>query len=324
MSKISIIIPVYFNEGALIPLYEDMKTNALSKIIENGDDYEIIMIDDGSQDNSWNEMLQLYELDNKIQLIHLSRNFGEHSAILCGYANCTGDCAVNKAADLQESSSLILEMFNSWKKGNNIVLATREKREEGFIQQFFANFYYWCARKIAFPQMPRGGFNISLLDRKAIDVLLNMDETNVALEGQILSLGFRTSTVPYIRKARKIGKSRWTLRKKIKCFSDMMFSNSNIPILWVGIIGGTACVASLIMIIYYIAKWFLIGEEVVGWTSTIILLLLAFGITMLTMSILGNYIWRCFESIKRKPVYIIEEKITHEDSINYNENQTKA
>ena len=311
MAKLSIIIPVYFNQGELLPLYDDMKEKALDPILAGGDEYEIIMVDDGSQDNSWEEMQQLFEKDDRIQLYHLSRNFGEHSAILCGLSYCTGDCAMNKAADLQESSELILDMFAKWKEGYKVVLATREKREEGATQQFFANFYYWCARKLAFPQMPKGGFNIELLDRRAINVLLNIDETNVALEGQILSLGFKMTTVPYIRKARQIGSSKWTLKKKVKCFMDMMFANSNVPILLVGVVGGSTCTISVVMILYYLIKWLVVGEPVVGWTSLVILILFVFGVIMLTLSVLGSYIWRCFESIKRKPVFIVEEEILH-------------
>ena len=312
MAKLSIIIPVYYNEGALLPLYEDMKKNALEPILAEGDDYEIIMVDDGSQDNSWNEMQQLFEMDERISLYHLSRNFGEHPAILCGYSKCSGDCAVNKAADLQEPSELIVEMFHKWKEGNNVVIATREKREEGAVQQFFANFYYDCARKLAFPQMPKGGFNIFLLDRRAITVLLNMDETNIAIEGQILQLGFKTALVPYVRRAREIGSSKWTFKKKVKCFMDMMFTNSNAPITFVGFIGGIASGVSIIMAIYYLLKWLIVGEPVEGWTSLMIILLLAFGIIMLTLSVLGSYIWRCFESVKRKPVFIVEKEVEHE------------
>lgn len=312
MAKISIIIPVYYNQGELLPLYEDMKKKALTPILDGGDDYELIMVDDGSQDESWSEMEQLFAMDERIHLFHLSRNFGEHLAILCGYSHCTGDCAVNKAADLQEDSTLIIDMFNKWKEGYNVVLATREKREEGRIQRFFANFYYECARKIAFPQMPKGGFNIFLLDKRAVNVLLNMDETNVTLEGQILWLGFKSTTVPYVRKAREIGTSRWTLKKKVKYFMDMMFANSNVPISFVGIIGGVASVTSLVMIIYYVLKWFIVGEPVLGWTSLFILVLMSFGITMLTMSILGSYIWRCFESIKHKPMFIVEDEVHHD------------
>lgn len=318
MAKLSIIIPVYYNEGELIPLYKDMKEKALDPILAQGDDYELIMIDDGSQDNSWAEMNELFELDERISLYHHSRNFGEHPAILNGYAHCTGDCAINKAADLQEPSELILEMFQKWKEGYNVVLAVREKREEGIFQQFFANFYYWCARKIAFPQMPKGGFNIHLLDRRAITVLLNMDETNIALEGQILWLGFKSTTVPYVRKARELNKSRWTLKKKIKCFMDMMFTNSDVPIHFVGVIGGLTSVASIIMILYYVIKWMVVGEPVAGWTSLFILILFAFGVIMLTLSVLGNYIWRAFESGKRKPVYIVEEERLHDENSDNN------
>ena len=312
MSKLSIVIPVYFNQGELLPLYEDMNKKALKPILDGGDDYEIIMVDDGSEDKSWDEMNQLFEMDNRIHLYHLSRNFGEHPAILCGYSKCTGDCVINKAADLQEPSELILDMFKKWKEGFNVVLAVREKREEGFIQQFFANFYYWVTRKIAFPQMPKGGFNIHLLDKRAVTVLLNMDETNIALEGQILWLGFKSTTVPYVRKARQIGKSRWTLKKKMKCFFDMMFTNSDVPIKCVGLLGGVISISSLILILITFFKWLIVGEPVEGWTSLFIVILLAFGIVMITMSILGSYIWRCFESVKRKPVFIIENERTHQ------------
>ncbi len=311
MSKISIIIPVYFNEGELLPLYNDMKEKALLPILEQGDDYELIMVDDGSQDNSWEELKQLFEMDERITLYHLSRNFGEHPAILCGLANCTGDCAINKAADLQEPSELILDMFAKWKEGYNVVLATREAREESKTQQFFANFYYWCAKKLAFPNMPDKGFNIELLDRRAITVLLNMDETNVALEGQILSLGFRTAMVPYVRKAREIGTSKWTLRKKIKCFMDMMFVNSGLPISFVGYVGGLISFVSIAMIIYFLVKRIIVGEPVEGWTSLFTVILFALGIIMISLSILGNYIWRAFEAVKCKPVYIVEDKVEH-------------
>lgn len=311
MAKISIIIPVYYNEGALFPLYNDIKKKALEPILAQGDDYEIIMIDDGSGDNSWNEMQQLYEQDDRIKLYHLSRNFGEHPAILCGLEHCTGDCAINKAADLQEPSELILDMFAKWKEGYRVVLATRAGREEGKVQQFFANLYYFCARKLAFPNMPDKGFNIELLDRRAINVLLNMDETNAALEGQILSLGFKTAMVPYIRRAREIGTSKWTLKKKIKCFMDMMFVNSGLPIHFVGYVGGLVFVVSLVMIIYYLVKWILKGEPVAGWTSLFILLLFAFGVIMISLCIIGNYIWRGFEAVKKKPVFIVEDEMEH-------------
>ena len=178
--KLSIIIPVYYNELNLQPLYKDIK----EKVIDVIDyDYEIVMVDDGSKDNSWEVMKALAEQDDHVKLYHLSRNFGSHAAILCGLEHCSGDCAVIKAADLQEPTELILQMVNSWKTGNNVVLAVRAGREEGKVQRGFADTYYKIVRKMALPAMPEHGFDVYLIDRKVIEVLSKLDEKNSALTG---------------------------------------------------------------------------------------------------------------------------------------------
>lgn len=211
--KVSVVIPVYFNQDNLRPLYADMAVKLL-----NHDEYEweIVMVNDGSKDESYAVMKELAEKDKRIKIYSLSRNFGSHAAILCGLSKCTGDCAVVKAADLQEPTEMILEMVESWKKGNNVVLAVREDRQEGKGQTLFANLYYWLVRKTALPDMPKGGFDVYLLDRKVIKVLMQLDERNSALTGQILWSGFRTQKIYYTRLQREIGKSKWTLKEKNK------------------------------------------------------------------------------------------------------------
>ena len=213
MMKVSIVIPVYYNEDNLIPLYEDIKKKFIN-IIDF--EYEIVMVNDGSKDKSYEVMQALARKDSNIKIVSLSRNFGSHAAILCGLEKCTGDCAIVKAADLQEPTELLLEMIDSWKKGNNVVLAVRQDREESFGTKLFANTYYWMVRKAALANMPKGGFDVYLLDRKVINVLLALDERNSALTGQILWSGFKTEEVPYVRLEREIGTSKWTLKKKIK------------------------------------------------------------------------------------------------------------
>lgn len=231
MAKLSIVIPVYFNEGNLLPLYKDIK----SKIIDVIDfDYEIVMVDDGSLDNSWAVINQLAQRDKNIKAIKLSRNFGSHAAMLCGLSNCTGDCAVIKAADLQEPTEIILDMYKSWQLGNNVVLAVREGREDS---SFFSNLYYWMTRRFALSNMPKGGFDVFLIDRKVINILDSLDEKNSAITGQILWSGFKTERVYYTRKTRQIGKSRWTLKKKIKLVADTLFGFSNLPITVVTTVG---------------------------------------------------------------------------------------
>ena len=201
MSKISIVIPVYYNADTLMLLYEDMKAKILGVL----GDYELVFVDDGSGDNSWEIMNQIREMDDRVKLVKLSRNFGEHAAILAGLAQCTGDCAVTKQADLQEDSELILDMYDSWKRGNKVVLAVRAERDEGAVQKFFANLYYAIVRKFVMKDMPVGGFDCYLLDRQVIEVLLMLDEKNSALTLQVLWVGFKTEKVYFHRKAREIG-----------------------------------------------------------------------------------------------------------------------
>lgn len=302
--KISIVIPVYYNEKNLEPLYEDIK----KKVIDVIDyEYEIVMVNDGSKDESWNVMKKLAAYDSNIRIISLSRNFGSHAAILCGISHCTGDCAIVKAADLQEPTELVLEMVESWKKGNNVVLAVREGREESKSQTFFANFYYDLVRKTALPNMPKGGFDVYLIDRKVITVLENLDEKNSALTGQLLWSGFKTDIVYYTRLAREIGESKWTLKKKIRLVTDTLFSFSSLPITAVLAVGvGSMVIAIIWAIVVLISK--LSGAITVsGWTSLFIFNLFSFGVIMMTLGVLGEYLWRTFDASRNRPPYIIEE-----------------
>lgn len=308
--KVSLVIPVYYNEENLRPLYADLKEKFISKI---NYDYEIVMVNDGSKDKSYEVMKELSLEDKNIKIISLSRNFGSHAAILCGISHCTGDCAVIKAADLQEPTELILEMVESWEKGNNVVLAVREGRDESRKQTFFANFYYKLVQKTALPEMPDQGFDVYLIDRKVITVLENLDERNSALTGQILWSGFKTGKVYYHRVARDIGESKWTLKKKIRLVMDTLFSFTSLPItvvLYSGVM--SILIAVIWAIVVGISK--LVGDiNVSGWTTLFIFNLFSFGVTMMTLGILGEYLWRTFDASRNRPPYIIEEENKLED-----------
>lgn len=303
--RVSIVIPVYYNEDNLRPLYDDIEEKFIKKIDY---DYEIVLVNDGSKDNSYVVMQELAEKDNHIKIISLSKNFGSHAAILCGLSKCMGDCAIVKAADLQEPTELILEMIDSWQKGNNVVLAVREGREESKQQTLFANMYYWMVRKFALSSMPKGGFDVYLLDRKVINVLMALDERNSALTGQILWSGFRTDKVYYTRLAREIGKSRWTLKKKIGLVSDTLFSFSNLPIKVVTLVGTLSFIGSLIWAVFEVVFKLMGLIEVSGWTTLFIFNLFSFGVIMLTLGILGEYLWRTFDASRNRPPYIVEDE----------------
>lgn len=303
--KLSIVIPVYYNEANLEPLYDDIKKKIIDVIDYN---YELVLVNDGSKDNSYEVMKSLAEKDANIKIVSLSRNFGSHAAILCGLAKCTGDCAVVKAADLQEPAELVLEMVKRWQAGFNVVLAVREAREESRSQTLFANMYYLMMRKTAFPDIPGGGFDVYLLDRKVINVLMAFDEKNSALTGQILWSGFKTDKVYYTRLAREIGKSRWTLKKKIRLVTDTLFGFSTLPIKTVSMMGIFSFTGSLIWAALVLSFKLMGMIEVNGWTTMFIFQLFSFGILMLSLGILGEYLWRTFDASRNRPPYIVEEE----------------
>lgn len=303
--KVSLIIPVYYNEDNLRPLYQDLKEKFISQIDY---DYEIIMVNDGSNDGSYEVIQELAREDDNIVPVSLSRNFGSHAAVLCGLSHATGDCIACKSADLQEPTELLTEMVDRWREGFNVVLAVRESRQESKRQVFFSNLYYWMVRKTALPNMPQNGFDIWLIDKKVKNVLLNLDEKNSSLVGQILWSGFRTCEVPYVRKARKIGKSRWTLRKKLRLVADTLFSFSTVPIKFVTTAGIMSVIISICWAILEVIGKLNGTITVEGWTLLFVFNLFSFGVIMFSIGIIGEYMWRTFDASRRRPPYIVEDE----------------
>lgn len=305
MSRISIIIPVYYNSDTLMMLYEDMK----EKILTTLGDYEIVMVDDGSGDDSFSVMERIRERDENVKLVRFSRNFGEHAAILAGLSVCTGDCAVTKQADLQEDSELIVQLYDKWKEGNKVVLAVRAERDEPAIKKFFANLYYSIVRKTIDEKMPKGGFDCYLLDRQAIEVLLKLDEKNSSLSLQVLWIGFKSDKVYFHRKDREVGSSRWTFSKKFKLVVDSMMSFSYFPIKFMSGMGVVMAILAFIWILEVLIEYFAIGTPVKGWSTLMCLVLFSSGVILLMLGVLGEYLWRTLDATRNRPVFIIDKVV---------------
>ncbi len=303
MSKLSIVVPVYYNADTLMMLYQDMKAKILDKL----DEYEIVFTDDGSGDDSWKIMNEIRAMDKNVQCVKLSRNFGEHAALLAGLSVCTGDCAVTKQADLQEDSSIILEMYESWKKGNKVVLAVRSDRDEPALKKFFASIYYKIIHRFVDKNMPVGGCDCYLIDRQVIQVLELLDEKNSSLTLQVLWAGFRTDKIYFHRLDREVGKSRWTLGKKVKLALDSMMSFSYFPIRFISGLGTCFFVVSILWILEIFYEALVIGTPIQGWASLMCLVLFSSGIIMVMLGIIGEYIWRTLDASRNRPPYIIDE-----------------
>lgn len=302
MSKLSIIVPVYYNADTLEMLYDDLQQKVLPKL----EAYELVFVDDGSGDNSWEIIQKLAAKDKNVVSVKLSRNFGEHAALLAGLNVCTGDCAVTKQADLQEDSALILDMLESWKRGNKVVLAVRRSREDSAMTKFFAGLYYRIIRRTVNKNMPVGGCDCYLLDRKAIEVIKLMDEKNSSLTLQVMWLGFQSEQIYFDRQERKAGKGRWTFSKKYKLVVDSLISFTYIPIRFMSIVGALFVLFAIIYGISTIVEHFTHGTPV-GYASLMCVLLLGMGLILLMVGILGEYVWRTLEESRNRPTFIIDE-----------------
>jgi dolichol-phosphate mannosyltransferase len=276
-------------------------------------DYEFVFINDGSDDNSLNELIILHQRDSKVKIISFSRNFGQVSAVIAGLKEITGDVTINISADLQEPIELISEMISKWQSGNEIVICHRTNREDGFIANKASNFFYKLMKYVN-PKMPKGGFDFVLIDKKAVAVLNQIDERNRFFQGDILWLGFNVAFIPYSRLKRTIGKSQWTLSKKLKYFIDGLLNTSYIPIRLMSFIG---MIISFLGFIYatVIAYSRLINNTPFnGWAPIMILILIIGGLIMLMLGIIGEYVWRTYDEARKRPLYIIKEKFQKDET----------
>lgn len=304
MDKVSIIVPIYYNELNIPHLYEQMNEKILSR---TDFEAEIVCVDDGSKDGSYKALLELREKDDRFKVVKLSRNFGSHTAILAGFAHATGDCMTMVAADLQEPLEIIIEMYEKWRQGKKVVIAVRKDREDGFFQKLFSNTYYFLMQKYALKDMPSGGFDCFFIDKKVRDVLVSMNEKNSSIVGQVLWAGFEMDKIYYVRKKREIGESKWTLSKKIKLFIDSFMAFSYVPIRFISTLGIFISIVGFILAVFLIVNKFMFNVPVQGWTTMMITLLMLSGIQMLTLGVIGEYLWRNFDESRGRPTYIVEE-----------------
>ncbi len=266
------------------------------------------MIDDHSEDHSFEILREYAAQDRRIKLIRLAKNFGAHTALLAGLDHATGDCLVIIMADLQDPPELIPEMIRKWRAGNKIVIAERADREDRWVDRVFASFFWRFMRRFAISSIPKGGFDFVLFDQAVRDILVHMREKNSHLMTQILWTGFSTTIIPYTRQKRKTGKSQWTLSKKIKLFIDSAIAFSYVPVRFMSVLGVSTAFLGFCYATYVLILRLMTGTPVQGWTSLMIVALLIGGMQMTMLGVIGEYLWRTYDETRRRPSYIIAEK----------------
>jgi dolichol-phosphate mannosyltransferase len=306
MNLVSVVIPVYFNEESLPILYERLAE--VAKDIKRAS-FEFIFVDDGSGDRSFEILEELSKRDSHVKIVKLSRNFGSFVACLAGLSYARGDCAAIIAADLQDPPELLKQFYEKWEKGSKVVCAVRESRKENPVKVFLANIYYRLMKFIALKDMPKGGFDFVLIDRKVIDVLVHVKEKNTTLMGQILWTGFSMDVVYYCKEERKHGKSKWSLSKKIKYFIDSFLAFSYFPIRIISMSGIFIALLAFLYGIYAIIKKILFGVDVPGFTTLIVVILFTSGTQMIMLGVVGEYLWRNLEETRKRPIFIVDRLI---------------
>ncbi len=268
---ISVVVPVYNNQLTLDETCREIMEVHESSFKEM--EIEVIFVNDGSTDKSWDELLRLKGLyKERISLINLSRNFGQAGALFAGFNNARGDAVICVSADMQDPISLMAKMVAYWKNNTEIVICYRENRNDGFFPRKFSSVAYSIART-SYPELPRGGFDYWLMSSKVCKMLCSFKGRHNFVQGYLLSVGFSRAFIPYTRMKRKIGKS------------------------------GYSFVVYSLLIAY---AWFMHRTPFSGWAPLMVLTMTIGGMIMIMLGVIGEYIWRIYDNLRDFPLYIIE------------------
>lgn len=306
MPKLSIIIPCYYNEANIPFTTAELLKN--ESLFPGDMEFEYIMVDDGSKDQTLAALTVFKnQYPNKVKVIKLSGNFGSYNAILAGMQYATGDCNIVIAADLQDPPELMVKMVEYWKQGIKLVVANREQRNDPFVAKIFSNVYQRMMRKYALPNLPEGGFDFCLFDKQLRDQVLSLEEKNTNSLYLLMWLKYDYIAIPYTRIERKVGTSRWTLKKKLQLFIDSFVSFSYTPLRFITTSGILLGFVSFIYAIYVVVAKLSGNVDVEGWTAMMVVFLLVSSFQMIAIGIIGEYLWRNLESSRKRPPFIVEK-----------------
>lgn len=307
MPKLSIVIPCYYNEEN-IPVTSEELIN-LEPSFPEGTEIEYVLVDDGSKDNTYQTLLDFKsKIPDRVKVIKLAGNVGSYNAFLAGLNYATGDCAVLLTADMQDPPELIPKMYDYWLKGIKFVIANREDREEGLLQRIFSNTYHSMIKKFALKNIPKGGFDLVLFDKKLKDYLVEINEKNTNQVYLLSWLDYDYVSIPYTRRKRDLGVSRWTLQKKVKLFIDSFVAFSFFPIRAISVTGIALGFIAMLYSIFIIAAKLWGWVDVKGWTTLMLVVLIIGSFQMLALGIIGEYVWRSLDSSRKRPNFIIDKE----------------
>ena len=304
MKKVSILVPCYNEEKSLPVFYEETL-----RVIETLPDYdwEMVFVNDGSRDGTLDVLCGLREKDKRVNYLDLSRNFGKENAMLAGFDFVTGDCAILLDADLQDPPGLIPRMLKEWENGFHDVYAKRRDRgkEPWLRKQFSLLFYRILDYYTRFDILQNVG-DFRLLDRKCIDALKQMRESERYTKGMFCWIGFNKKEIVFDRHDRVAGESKWNFMSLFNLAIEGITSFTTAPLRFATVVGGIIAIIAVLAGLFYLIKTIIWGDSVRGFTTLIVFISFLGGIQLMAIGILGEYMGRIFNEVKRRPVYLLK------------------
>lgn len=305
MKLVSIVTP-FFNESETIEKYYLTVSNVLNKV--EGFNFELIFIDDGSTDNTLAELISISNIDKRVKVIEFSRNFGKESALTAGIEYSQGNAVIPIDADLQDPPELIPEMIELWQAGYDVVLAKRTDRStDSLAKKYSANIFYFLIQKLSKTNIPNNVGDFRLLNRKAVDAVALLNESNRFMKGLFSWIGFKTATISYKRNSRSKGLTKFSPFGLIGLALEGITSFSAAPLrisTYVGILGAAMSSFYAIFIIIRTLLW---GVVTPGYSSIIVAILFSSSIQLISIGVLGEYIGKIYIESKKRPKYLIRE-----------------
>lgn len=305
MTKLSVVIPV-LNEETLIQELIDRVTLNCEKITN---DYEVIIVDDGSLDRTWLKISDASKLNKKIKGLKFSRNFGHHYALTAGLHETIGEWVVVMDGDLQDRPEVIPDLYQESQKGYDVVFVSRKNRPEKIYYRALQKIFYWFLKSLSGLNFDSSQANFSIIHRKVVDAFKSFPENARFYGSTIMWLGFKRSKIFADHGKRLSGKPSYTFKKRLRLASDIILSFSERPLkfaIGVGVILSTISILVATWIIYAAITW---GYSVTGWTSLIFSIFFFSGVILVFLGIIGIYLGRVFQEVKRRPLYVVSERL---------------
>ena len=308
MKLLSAIVPCYNEEENVAFFYEEFIKN--KEFFEEKDlTYELIYVDDGSSDRTAHEVKKLRERDEKVHLISFSRNFGKESAMYAGLKRAKGDFVVLLDADLQDPPSLLPEMYGYLEEGYDCAATRRVTRKgEPPIRSLFARGFYKLINHNGRVEIVDGARDFRLMTRQMVDAVLSVTEYNRFSKGIFAWVGFKTKWVEYENVERAHGETKWSFWGLFRYALDGMLSFSSIPLAVTSLMGVLFCIVAFVMLLFVWVRALIFGDPTSGWPSLVCIILLASGVQLLCLGVLGQYLSKTYMEVKHRPIYVVKEE----------------